>query len=90
MLPRDAAFPKPPKLKDEEYHTLLGKQGGVCFLCGRPPRRKRLCVDHCHFTGKVRGLLCMKCNYNLWWWERHPTAAAKLAMYLDPIRGDIR
>jgi hypothetical protein len=43
----------------EEYHQILESQGGHCLLC---PRRtdngRRLCVDHCHTSGKVRGILC--------------------------------
>lgn len=42
----------------EEYDALLRWQGGVCFICGRKPRTKRLAVDHDHKTGQVRGLLC--------------------------------
>ncbi len=34
-------------------------QAGVCAVCGR---KLKLCVDHCHDTGKVRGLLCSACN----------------------------
>lgn len=41
-----------------EYQRLLDFQGGVCFICRRPPRNKRLAVDHDHETGLVRGLLC--------------------------------
>jgi hypothetical protein len=51
-------------LSDEEYDTLLAKQGGACAICRRR-LRGRLCVDHCHFTGLVRGLLCRKCNLGL-------------------------
>jgi hypothetical protein len=35
-------------------------QGDVCLICGRKP--ERLCVDHDHLTGVVRGLLCQSCS----------------------------
>lgn len=54
----------------EEYNELLDKQGGVCAICGDEERvirraksgKEMLAVDHCHDTGKIRGLLCFKCN----------------------------
>jgi hypothetical protein len=49
----------------DAYDTLLQSQNGVCAICGRGETRKgrrRLAVDHCHATGKVRGLLCASCN----------------------------
>lgn len=47
-----------------EYERLLKKQDFVCAICKREEPRKgsALSVDHCHKTGKVRGLLCTKCN----------------------------
>jgi Autographiviridae endonuclease VII len=51
-------------LSREDYDALLARQGGVCAICAKPPE-KTLCVDHCHATGKVRGLLCRQCNFGL-------------------------
>lgn len=47
-----------------EYDTMLKGQGGVCAACGgrEDVKGRRLCVDHDHDTGRVRGLLCHKCN----------------------------
>jgi hypothetical protein len=47
-----------------DYDALLVRQGGLCAIC-RKPSKLRLCVDHCHFTGMIRGLLCRKCNSGL-------------------------
>lgn len=49
-------------ITEEEYQELLKKQGGVCAICGSPPTKKSLYVDHDHGTGVIRGLLCGKCN----------------------------
>jgi hypothetical protein len=50
----------------EDYDAMLARQGGVCAACkNRKRRSERLCVDHCHVTGKVRGLLCRNCNVGL-------------------------
>lgn len=47
-----------------EYDALLAKQDGACAIC-RKRSKARLCVDHCHLTGTVRGLLCRACNVAL-------------------------
>lgn len=47
----------------EDVRQVLDKSDGTCGVCGdRPERRKSLHVDHCHVTGKVRGMLCWRCN----------------------------
>jgi hypothetical protein len=47
-----------------EYLTMLEAQNGCCAICGTNDTggRKAFHVDHCHNTGKVRGLLCGNCN----------------------------
>lgn len=45
----------------EDFEVLEKKQNGVCTICGIKPDY-RLCVDHRHDTGKIRGLLCRNCN----------------------------
>jgi recombination endonuclease VII len=47
-------------LSATEYDALLAKQNGACAICRRR-WKERLCVDHCHLTGTIRGLL-RACN----------------------------
>lgn len=47
----------------EEYDAILKTQKGGCAIC--KVKAKILCVDHCHKTGKVRGLLCQLCNRSI-------------------------
>ncbi len=49
----------------QEYNQMFKEQGGVCKICETNPDKRNLCVDHCHQTGKVRGLLCVPCNLAL-------------------------
>lgn len=55
-------------ITNADFENMVKKQDGVCAICGLPPngnpktKEKRLHVDHDHITGKVRGLLCFKCN----------------------------
>lgn len=52
-----------------DYLRLLDLQGGVCGLCGRPPKKRPLVVDHSHVTNEVRGLLHLPCNVSLGYYE---------------------
>lgn len=49
-------------MTETEYETLLKSQNGGCAICNKKPENKHLAVDHCHKTGKVRGILCAQCN----------------------------
>jgi len=52
----------------EQFKTMLADQDSKCAICGKPQTEQRLGVkkamniDHCHATGKLRGLLCGHCN----------------------------
>lgn len=49
----------------EQYNKILNQQNNCCAICGKSEPKQRLAVDHCHNTGKVRGLLCTYCNLSL-------------------------
>lgn len=52
----------------EEYYDMFEKQKNKCGICDKEETRlfkgklTRLCLDHDHNTGKIRGLLCHACN----------------------------
>lgn len=71
-----------------QYEAMLERQGGKCALCGEhgSSRVRRLAVDHCHKTDKVRGLLCVKCNTALARVEI-PGWAKKAVAYIKEHRG---
>lgn len=73
----------------EQYDALLAEQSGGCAICGRPPRRDiSLHVDHEHGTGRIRGLLCFRCNNALGdFGDDHDRLGAALA-YLGTVPKD--
>lgn len=65
-----------------EYDRMLEEQGGVCVTCGSEPRSRRLHVDHCHDSGRVRGLLCGSCNRAIGLLCDDPARAMAVSEYL--------
>ena len=60
---RDALLKTRYGISLQEYKEMANEQNGLCKICGRKPSNdKGLCVDHCHQTSHVRGLLCPSCN----------------------------
>lgn len=68
-----------------QYENMYRKQGGKCKICREPVNvaGRRLAVDHCHNTGKVRGLLCNKCNSGIGWFRDDPALLRRAAGYLE-------
>lgn len=72
-----------------EYQQMFDAQNGVCAICKRPEtalartgKPRVLVVDHCHETGKVRGLLCVWCNAMLGSAEDNPQILSNAIAYL--------
>lgn len=72
-------------LSEEGYNALLAQQHGRCPTCkqkfGVP------CVDHCHSTGRVRGLLCHKCNLGIGYFNDDPNRTRAATVYLEHSMG---
>lgn len=70
----------------EQYDEMFEKQGGRCAICETEKPNgygKRLAVDHCHDTGRVRGLLCGNCNHGLGKFGHDPARMRVAITYLE-------
>lgn len=67
---------------EAQYEQMRSDQSGACAICGCVPTGRRLYVDHCHDTGRVRGLLCPSCNRGLGAFRDDRAALLKAADYL--------
>jgi hypothetical protein len=67
-----------------DYEAMLSAQGGACAICGGiAGPGKALYVDHCHASGKVRGLLCDLCNKGLGHFRDKVSTVLLAASYLS-------
>jgi hypothetical protein len=73
----------------EEYNTILEGQGGICPICGIRPGeiKKAFAVDHDHETGKVRGILCDRCNLILGYSKDNILILERAINYLETRQG---
>lgn len=75
-------------LTSDEYEKMLAEQDFKCKICRRPQpkfssgRQISLAIDHCHRTGRVRGLLCSGCNRALGYLDDDPKITLAAALYL--------
>lgn len=63
-----------------QYEELNEAQGGRCLTC--KDESDKLVVDHCHESGKIRGLLCHPCNLTIGQAKDDPARLIALAKYL--------
>lgn len=76
-------------ITEAEYEELLRKQEGCCAVCKKQAShfKRRLCVDHDHGTGYVRGLLCYMCNRKIIGRHRTPRGEVIFLAAADYLRG---
>ncbi|WP_432191842.1 endonuclease VII domain-containing protein [Streptomyces sp. bgisy027] len=69
-------------ITEAERDALAASQGGVCCIClAAVPEH----VDHCHETGRVRGVLCFSCNAALGQFKDRPDVIRRAAAYVEGI-----
>jgi hypothetical protein len=75
-------------LTNKEFAEMLKAQDNACAICGRVPkgREKALAVDHDHDTGKVRSLLCGRCNMGLGYFQDDSALLKKAQAYLRKFK----
>ncbi|WP_416976619.1 endonuclease VII domain-containing protein [Streptomyces sp. T028] len=67
-------------LSPAELDAMVAEQHGVCCICLAAPAEH---VDHCHETGRVRGVLCFSCNAALGQFKDRPDAIRRAAAYVE-------
>ncbi len=73
-------------IEPEQYLKMYNDQKGCCAICGEEPSTQRgLHLDHCHETGKVRGLLCHGCNVGIGSLRDDPDILKKALDYLKEV-----
>lgn len=65
----------------EKFAELMEAQQGRCAICSSV--MKKPCVDHCHSTGKIRELLCAKCNSGIGQLQDSLDLVRSAASYLE-------
>ena len=67
-----------------QYEILFAQQKGKCAICGADQKtlKRRLAVDHSHDTGKIRGLLCSRCNLGIGFFKDSIELLKKSIRYL--------
>lgn len=70
----------------DDFNKMLEQQNNLCNICNRQFNND-VCVDHCHVTDKVRGLLCNKCNTGLGLFQESIDVLKNAAEYLARYSG---
>lgn len=80
QIERERTYKKKYGITLSQFNEMLAAQNGRCKICGSEKAGsigQNFAVDHCHSTGRVRGLLCINCNARLGWYELYKDKADK-------------
>jgi hypothetical protein len=69
-------------LDPDIVEKFLSTHNGNCDICGLPPNGQAHAIDHCHKSGKFRGVLCSHCNSGLGYFRDNPDLLDKAKIYL--------
>jgi len=83
-LQRERQLQKKYGITAAEFDAMVAAQGGGCAICtvSVNPDANNLAVDHCHTTGRVRGILCGRCNRGIGNFNDDPSLLEKAVIYL--------
>ncbi len=71
------------KVLEADFRAMLASQDQRCAICRSPDPN---CVDHCHTTGRFRGVLCRTCNAGLGQFRDDPALMRAAALYVEQRR----
>lgn len=84
LVARKAELKRIYNITFEDYMNMFINQGEVCAICKDECKTKKmLSVDHDHITGKVRGLLCNRCNSALGMLRDNPVIIKRALLYIQ-------
>ncbi|MFN2595408.1 MAG: endonuclease VII domain-containing protein [Actinomycetota bacterium] len=69
----------------DDYNRMVAEQSGLCPICRKRPA---VHVDHNHKTGKVRAILCEKCNGGMGLFREDLRVMRNAIRYLNGERAD--
>ena len=72
-------------ISDEFYEDMKARQNDCCAICNKTSTEngQALAIDHCHDTGKIRGLLCTTCNLGIGYLNDNVNLLADAIKYLN-------
>lgn len=70
-------------LTPDDYVELSKSQNDRCAICGCTRGKRAFAIDHCHSSGRVRGLLCSKCNTGIGLFRDNPDLLRAAIDYLE-------
>lgn len=70
----------------EQFDGMFEAQGKRCAICrAEQPGARGWCLDHCHTTGRFRGVLCMPCNLGIGYFKDDPDTIRNAITYLRGV-----